>query len=306
MKHIMDNTIRVFSGRTFCPKDMEMIQWVVKSYPNLSRKELSATICELLEWNTPAGEPKVQQCVDFLEKLESEGLVELPAKRWKHPRNTSPKRRVMEFDTREIAGELKEYEPIELKIAHKKEEYQRWRAYVDQYHMLGYRSEQGSRLQYFIRSGEKELGCLQFSASAWALEAREEWIGWSKEEKKERLFLIVNNSRYLIFPWVKIRNLASKALSLAAKQIQEDWLRRFCYAPVLLETFVDRNYFRGTSYRAANWICIGQTKGMGRYYQWGSPRVSHKDIYVYPLQKDFRECLKGEKPYKAVDPDEMQ
>jgi hypothetical protein len=306
MKQIMDNTIRVFSGRTFCPKDIEMIRWVVKTCRRLSRYEIAATICELLGWTTPAGRLKLPQCVDFLEKLESEGIIELPPKQAGKIRNSGAKMTVMEFDTKEITGELREYEPIRLMITRGNEEKKRWRSYVNQYHMLGYRQEFGSQLQYFIRSGEKELGCLQFSASAWALEAREEWIGWSKEEKKDRLFLIVNNSRYLIFPWVKIRNLASKALSLAAKQIQEDWLGRFCYAPVLLETFVDRNYFRGTSYRAANWICIGQTKGMGRYYQWGSPRVSCKDIYVYPLRKDFRECLKGEKPYKVVDPDEMQ
>jgi hypothetical protein len=105
--------------------------------------------------------------------------------------------------------------------------------------MLGDKLVFGSRLQYFVKSGDTELGCIQFSASAWALEERDKWIGWDVEDRKKRLHLIVNNSRFLIFPWVHIRNLASRALSFAAKQIQQDWLMEYCYAPVLLETFVD-------------------------------------------------------------------
>ena len=304
MGHIMDNTIRVFSGRTFCPKDIELIQWIRKTYPSLSRKELASTVCELLVWTTPAGKPKLRQCTDFLEELESEGIMELPAKQVQRKKASAPKRKVA-FDTSEITGDLRDFEPIRLKISHKGEENRRWRAYVDQYHMLGYQREFGSQMRYFIQSGGRDMGCLQFSASAWALEARDKWIGWSTADRKERLYLIVNNSRYLIFPWVKIKNLASKALSVAAKRIQEDWLKEYCYAPVLLETFVDQEYFKGTCYKAANWIHLGQTKGRGRCSTSTSPKLSHKDIYVYPLQKDFRKCLKGEKPCKAVDPDEF-
>ena len=300
----MNNTIRVFSGRTFSPKDIELIQWVRKTYPKLSRRELAATVCELLNWTTPAGKPKLQQCGAFLNKLESEHIIQLPSKQMNMVRNTLLRTMVMEFDTSEITGEIDCYLPIKLTIAHSTEEHKRWRGYVNQYHMLGCQRVFGSRLRYFIQSGERDLGCLQFSASSWALEERDTWIGWGAEDKKERLHLIINNSRYLIFPWVKIKNLASKALSLAARQIQEDWLREFCYAPVLLETFVDREHFRGTCYKAANWLYLGKTKGRGRGDSSHTNSVSQKDIYVYPLQKDFRACLKGEKPYKAVDPDE--
>jgi hypothetical protein len=141
--------------------------------------------------------------------------------------------------------------------------------------MLGYKNVFGSQLHYFIKSGDKELGCLQFSASAWALEHRDRWIGWSIQDKKERLHLIINNSRFLIFPWLHIRNLASRALSLAAKQIQNDWLREYCYAPVLLETFVDLEHFTGTCYKATSWLYLGQTKGRGR--------MDRKNEYLYPL-----------------------
>jgi hypothetical protein len=142
---------------------------------------------------------------------------------------------------------------------------------------------------------------MQFSASAWSLEERDKWIGWTREDKKVRLHLIINNSRFLIFPWVHIKNLASKALSLAAKQIQEDFLRKYCYAPVLLETFVDTEKYQGISYKAANWIYLGQTKGSGRSGR-KKDILSRKLIFVYPLQADFKACLKGEKPYKVVAP----
>jgi len=170
--------------------------------------------------------------------------------------------------------------------------------------MLGDKLVFGSRLYYFIKSSDIELGCIQFSASAWALEERDAWIDWTIIDRKARLNLIVNNSRYLIFPWVNIKNLASKALALVTKQIQEDWLREFCYAPVLIETFVDVEHFKGTCYKAANWKYLGETKGRGRMDKNKEYALSKKAIFMYPLQRDFKEVLQGKKPFKAVNPDE--
>jgi hypothetical protein len=136
------------------------------------------------------------------------------------------------------------------------------------------------------------------------LSSRDEWIGWSIEDKKQRLHLIVNNSRFLVLPWVKVKNLASKILAVAIKQIQEDWLREYCYAPVLLETFVDTAHFAGTCYKASNWIYLGETQGRGRMDRYSKAGLSCKAIYMYPLQKDFKDCLKGVKPYRMVNPDE--
>ncbi|MBC8035386.1 MAG: DUF4338 domain-containing protein [Chitinophagaceae bacterium] len=302
----MDNTIRVFSGRTFSSEDIELIRWTKNKYPKLSRIELARTLCEFWEWTTPAGLPKRIQCVEFLEKLESEGVIVLPPKR--HKKSAASKTEKEQcFDNNlftEITGSVKDFDPITLEIARQGTSLKRWKAYVDQYHMLGEKAVYGSRLQYFIKSGDLEVGCMQFSASSWALEAREKWIGWTVADKKVRLNLIVNNSRYLIFPWVHIKNLASKALSLAAIQLQEDWLREYCYAPVLLETFVDLAHFKGTCYKAANWKYLGETKGRGRMDRNKEAALSKKAIFVYPLQKDFKEVLKGENPFKAVNPDE--
>jgi hypothetical protein len=134
---------------------------------------------------------------------------------------------------------------------------------------------------------------------------RDKWTGWSAEDRKQRLHLIVNNSRFLILPWVHIKNLASKALATAARQIQNDWLKEYCYAPVLLETFVDLEHFRGTCYKAANWTYLGETQGRGRMDRRNEGGLSRKAVFMYPLQKDFKECLRGEKPYKVVNPDEQ-
>lgn len=301
----MDNIIMEYSGRGFTSEEIELIKWTRKRYTNLSRHELAGTICEFLGWTTPSGRAKLPQCVAFLEKLENEGFIELPpAVASKSKRSRASIIPNYDIDTTPIVGDLKDFEPIHLEIARAGDELKLWRKYVNDYHMLGDKQVFGSRLQYFIKSGETKLGCMQFSASSWALESRDKWIGWSMEDKKKRLHFIVNNSRYLIFPWVNIKNLASKALALAIKQIQKDWLREYSYAPVLLETFVDLSHFAGTCYKASNWIYIGETKGRGRMDRKNEFTLSQKVIYMYPLQKDFKDCLKGLKPCKVVNPDE--
>ena len=201
----------------------------------------------------------------------------------------------------EITGDLADYDKIRLIRAETPVEKKRFRSYIEAYHMLGYKRTFGSRLFYFIVSGDVELGCMQFSASSWTLKKRDAWIGWTKEDRAQRLHLIVNNSRFLIFPWVHIPNLASHVLSLASRQIQADYMRIYYYEPVLLETFVDPGHFLGTCYQAANWDYLGTTLGSGRTGKRGD--VNEKDIYMYPLCKDFRKYWTGEKAYKKGDPD---
>lgn len=301
----MEETIMVYSGRNFTSEEIELIQWTRKRYPQLSRTELAQTLCEFLGWTTPAGRAKRAQCAAFLEILEEAGLIKLPP--LEVAKQRSPlKSKITEFliDTTPITCDLMAIEPIHLEIARAGAELKRWRHYVNEYHMLRDKKVFGSRLAYFVKSKETILGCLQFSASSWALNSRDEWIGWNVQDRKLRLHLIVNNSRFLILPWVNVKNLASKVLSLAIKQIQEDWLREYCYAPVLLETFVDTSYFAGTCYKASNWIYLGETQGRGRVDREREYALSRKAIYMYPLQKDFKDCLKGIKPYKTVNPDD--
>jgi hypothetical protein len=272
---------------------MEMIRWAAETYPGLTRTELAGTICELIGWLTPSGNAKKVQCLALLKELESEGALVLPPLR-----EAADEARKARFIYIEPPGcDVMYCGEMRLEIVRSgSAEALRWRSYMEQYHMLGSRQEFGARIRYFIKDGDVELGCMMFSASAWALEARDRWIGWDEKSRKERLHLVVNNSRFLIFPWVRIKNLASRALAQAARQIRTDWMREYGYSPVLLETFVDTAHFQGTCYKAANWICLGETKGRGRMDRYSKKALTKKAIHVRPLRRDFKAILCGEKP----------
>lgn len=300
----MSDDFIIIAGRKITAEDLEHIKWARATYPNLSRTELAGTVCHIIEWLTPAGRAKVQQCLALFEHLESQNILDLPPKRKQKPQakvSKSTKVQPLDLDQSIVDDDIRELEPIKLDIAATQASLKRWRYCVNQYHILGDKRVFGSRLQYFIKSGERELGCMQISASAYALAMRDRWIGLDKHQK-EHLHLIVNQNRFLIFPWVKVKNLATKALSRLTKQLKLDWTTAYGYAPVLLETFVDLDQFRGTCYQAANWKYIGQTKGTGRTRRKGIG-LSKKAIYVYPLHRKFRSYLKGELAYQVIDPD---
>ncbi|MDI3547425.1 MAG: hypothetical protein PWR10_1077 [Halanaerobiales bacterium] len=287
-------------GREFTQKELEEIKETIKLFTNLSRRELALTICEHLNWFTPAGKYKYKSAINLLEKLQELGEVNLPEKR----KVKKHKRRKVKITPRtdarpEIKGTVSDFEPIELELVKNKRQRDLWNEYIERYHILGYKVPFGAHQRYFIISrsrGEKELlGCLLFSAAAWALEERDKWIGWEESDRSKYLNGIVNNTRFLIFPWVKVKNLASKALSLAAKRIRADWKERYNYEPVLMETFVDEEKYQGTCYRAANWIYLGKTKGRGRQDRYTEYLSTPKLIFVYPLVKEFRSYLRGER-----------
>ena len=287
---------RKYFGREITEEDIELIDWIVKTYKNLSRSELIFTISEALEWTrVEDGTPKAWQCRICVEALENEGLITLPAAR------AMAKKSVSFMNMEAPQEDITDSKQIQLQIPKGAEENKRWRSYIEQYHILGYKRENGVSLRYLIVSGGNELGCMQFSSAAWALEDRDRWIGWSRTEKETNLRFIANNTRYLLLPWAKIPNLASRALGKAARQLQGDWLRTYGYAPALLETFVDSSLYKGTSYKAANWVQVGMTKGRGRYDRYSDQELTKKLIFVYPLQRDFREVLLGTKPYRRMD-----
>ena len=301
----MKEGIREYSGQQFSAEDIELIIKTTEMYPKLSQQEIASTICELLDWVSTNGNPKRVQCVGFLRSLEEEGLIKLPevrANKARKPAKAKTVLRQLEDDSINIE-EIIDCGAIELEIVRPGKRLVQWRKYMSSYHKLGDPQVLGSQMRYMIKTGGQDLGCLLFSASSWALAPREEWIGWTSEERKSNLYLIINNSRFLILPWVHVKNLASRALSMAARQIQRDWLAEYCYAPVLLETFVEPPY-RGTCYKASNWIYLGETQGRGRNdrnYEW---KLTKKSIYTLPLQRDFRDVLKGIKPSKTVNPDD--
>jgi len=286
----------VLSGRAFSDAEVEQVQETVRVFSKLSRWELAQTLCEHLGWVTAKGGYKVESCLKAVRRLEALGLIEGPASRRYELRKKEPlgPSEATEAGV-EVVGSVEDFEPIELQVVEQRPQVELWNQYVGRYHYLGYQRPFGAHQRYFIISRKAEglrLGCLVFAASAWAVGVRDEWIGWSARARTERLNWVVNNSRFLIFPWVQVKNLASRALALAAHQVGQDWQRRYGYRPVLLETFVDPQRYRGTCYQAANWVQLGETAGRGRMDRHTRYLSTPKLIYVYPLRADFRLVLK--------------
>ena len=287
-----------FCGEPLSKNQLSEIQEIISTFPLISRTELANTISELFSWKRPTGRLKTVECRQFLEQLDTAGLVQLPACKTQYRK--SPKKSVRNFNriksTELIRADLSALFPIVLERVETPEQNQAWCQYIDQYHYIGLKPPFGAHLRYIIQSGRPKnqipIGCFQFSSPAWRIAVRDEWIGWTNHQHKNNLQKIVCNSRFLIFPWASVKNLASYVLSAAAHIIQKDWSETYGYKPVLLETFVEENKFSGTCYRAANWICVGKTKGRGRMDRENKgQRVPVKKVFVYPLVRDFREAL---------------
>ncbi|MDO9464968.1 MAG: DUF4338 domain-containing protein [bacterium] len=307
----MDNNEQyIVNGRVLTANDLSSIKEISKLYPRLSRKELIRTICENLRWASAVLTKKEKKIEEGLEMLERAGEIKLPPKNkasgWDN--NSFPtyrgshKKKIPITDKtnfkEDIYGVINEFMPVKVEIADTVEKEVLWDEYIERYHELKYGSPFGNQLKYLITTGGEHpqyVGCMMFSASSWSLAKRDKWIGWTKEDRFSRLYLIVNNTRFLIFPWVKIKNLASYSLSQAARKIQKDWWLKHRHTPVLLETFVDSEKYSGVSYRAANWTYLGNTTGRGRNSTKTTSVLSQKQIYMYPLEKDFRKYLTGEK-----------
>lgn len=287
-----------FCGQDVNDKQIGEIAEIVKTFPRLSRTELANTICELFSWKRPNGKLKSVECRLFLEDLAEKGIISLPECRKQYANKGLAKiARSTKGDIQPvIRATLKELSPISLIGVENQEQRRLWYEYIDRYHYLGYQLPFGAQLRYFIKSGATDeiLGCFQFSSPAWKMAPRDTWIGWSDQARKINLQKIINNSRFLILPWVKVKNLASSALSLAVRIVPQDWRCRYGYRPVLMETLVDRSRFKGTCYRAANWAHIGQTAGRGRMDRDNTRQgMAVKEIYVYPLSSRFRQELAG-------------
>ena len=291
-----------FGGRRFTRKMLVQIQETVNIFSNLSRRELAHTVCEHLQWITPSGSNRIQSCLKALEQMEKGGLITLPVK--KKPTKKARQKPIPWTErTKEqpiVSEDLNRLGAIELVIVTEKDDIELWNEYVDRYHYLGYRRTIGESLRYFIVAQNRPdtiLGCLLFSpTSTYALSCRDKWIGWKEKDRKKRLNLILCNNRFLILPWVKVKNLASKVLSTVSKWIADDWEERYRYRPVLLETFVNAAKYQGTSYQSANWQCLGQTSGRR-----DKKEGINKDLYVYPLTHNFRKVLTNHKSIKQLN-----
>lgn len=284
-----------FSGRTFRVNELELMRQIAGEFAALGVTEIARTICELLRWKRPGGGLKNHECRQLLEQLAAEGFLQLPALRKRGGRG--PRR----VDISTASGEparvecaAHECEPLELVLVEGQAESRRWREWLERYHYLGWRVPFGANLRYWARHRDRELACLLWTSPAWKMQSRDAWIGWSDQQRQRNLQGIVNHSRFLILPWVHVKGLASKILAHSARQMPHDWQTHYGVRPLLLETLVDAVRFRGTCYRAANWIYLGQTSGRGRMdREHKSHGETLKDIYVYPLVRHARQRLCG-------------
>lgn len=286
----------IFCGRTFVASELELMRQTAQEFSSLGVTEIARTVCELLEWTRPNGGLKNHECRQLLERLQTEGFLKLPEVRKLGGRGQR-RAQVSESVGEEapVSCAASACEPLELALVEGPAESRQWREQVERYHYLGCRVPFGAHLRYGVRHGERELACLLWTSPAWKMQARDSWIGWSDEQRRSNLQRIVNNGRFLILPWVHVQGLASKILALSARQMPRDWEMRYGCRPMLLETLVDAGRFRGTCYRAANWIHLGQTAGRGRMdREHEAHGAAVKDIYVYPLVRNARQQLCGD------------
>jgi hypothetical protein len=289
-----------FSGRTFSVEELGLIQTLIQECAGLPRTELASTLCELLDWRRPTGKLKNHEGRLLLEHLAAKGLLALPPLReaLAHRGPRTPPRSAQGTPAPAVGGALRALLPLVLEVVPPGRHglSRLWRELIGRYHYLGDRVPVGATLRYIVRTArqpEQVLACLGWTSAAWRIAVRDRWIGWSDTQRRQALPYVVTNSRFLILPWVHVPTLASHLLGRCARQLPGDWAARYGVRPLLLETLVDPARFRGTCYRAANWLALGETVGRGRMDR-ANVRTGHapKTVYVYPLGRDVQQRLR--------------
>lgn len=279
-------------GRRFTLEELEQIRELIASGHFKNRTVLSREICALFNWRQTNGRLKDMACRYVLLKLHRAGLITLPPSQRKSPRLTRILRTADAEPQFPIIAEAGQLQEIQLHQVSNARAARLFKEYLDRYHYLGYRTIVGPQLRYLIQCPQGYLGCIAFASAAWKVAPRDQWIGWDDETRMKNLPFIINNVRFLILPWIKSKNLASKILSQCARIIPEHWQERYGYRPLMFETFVDKERFHGTCYKAANWLYTGDTKGRGKWDQYNQNLSTIKEIYLYPLAKNAKHLLR--------------
>ncbi|WP_338115615.1 DUF4338 domain-containing protein [Thiococcus pfennigii] len=281
-------------GRALSAGDLERIRQAVREADPPQRAEIARRVCAALDWVDVQGRPKLMSARVGLLRLHRAGLIELPA-----PRNGNGNGRVLRTEglalpeppAQPLIGTVGDLRGLHLEAVADKSASRLWNGLIARWHYLGYQPLPGAQLRYLIRCEAGLLGAIGFGAAAWKVAARDAWIGWDHPTREAHLGRVLNNARFLILPWVQVKNLASRVLALAAARVVVDFPARYGEPLALLETFVEAPRYRGTCYRAANWRYLGETRGRGKLDRHRRAALPRKAVFVLPLREDFRRLL---------------
>ncbi len=287
--------MKIYCARVFTQEELQWIAQLIENNPQQRRTALSRQVCEQLNWRRPDGSLKDMTCRVAMLRMQADAVITLPASISRLPRARLSYPPTAASDPRPgLCAPVHELGPLRMEIVRTATPQSRlWNEYVARYHYLGYTPMSGSQMRYNIFAGERLVALISFGASAWKLADRERFIGWSEEQRSKNLQFVVNNARFLILPWIQSKGLASKILATAAKRLPNDWLERYGYRPAMLETFVETARHKGTSYKAANWVLVGRTVGRGKKSRTHKKILPIKDIWLYPLRRDYPRILCG-------------
>jgi hypothetical protein len=301
----MKETI-ICQGRELSADDIRWIKNLTENNPLWARNRLAREICLNWNWSTAKGQLKTFAANSLLVKLEQWGLVTLPAIRTSMIR--PPRKPAATLETipekHPITGRLADLQPLSVVLPeNRSQENQRFEYYLLHHHYLGFDRTVGENIKYLIKDRfGRDLACVLFGSAAWKTADRDNFIGWSDIDRQRNVNFMTNNTRFLILPWIEVPHLASHILGTILRQLNRDWNQKYAHPVYLVETFVDRNRFKGTCYKAANWIKVGRTKGRSRQDRYNDLRVPIKDIWLYPLTPRFKEKLSGaaQKPQNRI------
>jgi len=284
-----------YCGRDFSAAELDLIRSIVaRAQEHPTREAIARAVCQSLAWTKLNGGPKLMTARVALLRMHRDGIIDLPPPlhgngngHW-HPQPTpATDPGPLLTGTRRDLGALALHRVACRNDSHL------WNELIERYHYLGYTPLPGAQIRYLIRNENRLLGAIGMGAAAWKIAPRDRFIGWTPTQREKHLHLVINQARFLILPWVRVKNLASSVLGLLVTQVASDWEELYAYRPVLMETFVEQNRFHGTCYRAANWIYVGHTQGRGKLDIHKLKDKPIKDIFLFPLERNFRNILIG-------------
>lgn len=285
---------RKVQGRTVTDKDIKTIQSIIASNPNWHRTRISQELCHLWNWKNDTGKLKDIAARALLRKLDKENLIELPAPVRSANNAYRYQSKQEEPKYQPIDEKLSVIQPIQITQVKTQEQARLFRSLLSHFHYLGYSGPVGENLRYLVYDcKDRILGCLLFGAPAWRVASRDKYIGWDETDRRKGLSRIANNMRFLILPEVKVPHLASHLLGKISRRVSMDWNDKYGHPIALLETYVENNRFRGTCYKAANWVKAGETTGYTRNHRTGEPKVPIKSVWLYPLSPLYHTLTSG-------------